>query len=358
MVSSRAQRSSSGKIAASIFLSLFAIGGVVFCGLLISQARQIWVTYSWRATPAVILNAKILNPPNLSSSYYTVNVSYEYAWEGVTNRSDQLKINAAKYANYSRAQRLADSFRPGQQVTCYVDPQKPSSAILRHEAPMLLFFFPLPLLFIAIGVGGVVFVWKADRRRATASVPAPSQAAEPGAAPPPRRGTQKRPRVIFGLFFLFGAVLFFFITVRPVYETIAARSWAETPCRVVASQVRQQRSKNGYTYTTEILYAYQVNGKEYRANRLRFLTTSSSGYKRKAQFIAQYPAGRQTVCFVKPADPYEAVLLIDFGNEIWIGILPLIFMVIGGLGFFFGKSGGAGSRLKLRTTIRVHSVQR
>ena len=45
--------------------------------------------------------------------------------------------------------------------------------------------------------------------------------------------------VFFGLFALVGSVATWFVAVRPLSGLLAARSWVETPCTILASQVAE-----------------------------------------------------------------------------------------------------------------------
>ena len=135
--------------------------------------------------------------------------------------------------------------------------------------------------------------------------------------------------VFFFVFLAMGAAFFYGMVVRPYFQSAAARNWVEAPCRVVSSEVKSHSNSKGTTYGVEIAYAYKVNGREYRSNRYQFLQFSSSGYPSKAKVVAQYPRGRQTVCYFNPGDPSEAVLDRHYASIGWFALLPLLFMGVG-----------------------------
>ncbi len=66
----------------------------------------------------------------------------------------------------------------------------------------------------------------------------------------------------------------------------------------------------------------------------------SSGYQGKAAVVRQYPAGTTAVCYISPDNPSDAVLNRQLGEEAFLALIPIIFMIIGAAGAFhsFRKS--------------------
>jgi len=85
------------------------------------------------------------------------------------------------------------------------------------------------------------------------------------------------------------------------------------------------------------LYHYTVNGVDYGTDRYQFASGSSSGREDKERIVAQYPPGRQTVCYVNPANPSQAVLDRGPNGEMLYGLIGVVFLVIGGVGLFYSK---------------------
>ncbi|HEV2846539.1 MAG TPA: DUF3592 domain-containing protein, partial [Thermoanaerobaculia bacterium] len=133
----------------------------------------------------------------------------------------------------------------------------------------------------------------------------------------------------FGLFFLVGAGLFYYIFVRPVGRIVAARSWQETPCTIVSSRVDEISSSDGATYRVDITFSYMAEGGERQSNRYDFSEGSSSGYGGKKAVVDRYPPGSRAVCYVDPEDPGRAVLNRDFSATYLIGLVPLVFLFVG-----------------------------
>ena len=133
----------------------------------------------------------------------------------------------------------------------------------------------------------------------------------------------------FALFFVVGAVVFYFFTARPLLGVLAARDWVPTHCTVISSRVQSHRGKDSTTYRVDILYSYEFNGREHRSSRYHFMGGSSSGHKGKAEAVRQYPAGAERTCYVDPRHPGEAVLERGLTHGMWFGLIPAVFMLIG-----------------------------
>jgi hypothetical protein len=172
--------------------------------------------------------------------------------------------------------------------------------------------------------------------------------------------SQRRPSsravggIVFGIFILLGGVMFYFLTVRTYLRVQAARNWNETPCVVVSSEVRTHHSDDGDTYSVYIVYEYEVRGQTYRADRYDFMGGSSSGRASKRDIVRQHPPGRKTICYVNPDDPSDAVLVRGFVLNMLIGLLPLVFLLVGAGGLVCLIRGGLGPKTdELGRSLRV-----
>jgi Protein of unknown function (DUF3592) len=151
-----------------------------------------------------------------------------------------------------------------------------------------------------------------------------------------RRGSNRFPSgclvPFFGLFFLVGAAAFYFATVRPVMRYFASRSWTETTCTVLSSQVGEHSDSDGSTYSVDVVYTYSVEGRAYQSDRYGFLGGSSSGRSGKEAVVARYPPGARVSCWFDPAHPEMAVLSREPSAAWLVGLIPLLFLIVGAAG--------------------------
>jgi hypothetical protein len=170
---------------------------------------------------------------------------------------------------------------------------------------------------------------------------------EPGRAVSPSSAERARSGCLvlfFSLFFLAGCGFLYLIFVRPVWGIWQARDWEATPCVILSSQVREHDDDDGTTYSVAISYRYQYRGETYRADRYHFYSGSSSGYAGKRAIVDRHPVGSEQTCYVNPADPTQAVIERGLTWDLLWGLLPLIFILIGGGGMLYALGAIRSSR--------------
>ena len=259
---SGSQQSVVSKLGTSLFFLIFGLFGVFFIFLMSRDLATKLRTYRWTQTVCVIVSSASVD----LDKEYGFNVKYDYEFGGHRYHSTDYTVGKSGFSNYRDVQILVARYQPGVKSTCYVNPSDPTQAVLRRGSPAMIPFFLLPLIFVAIGAGGIYFTWrKTEKTAATRPVT--------GAA-----GTRWL-ALFFTAFLLMGGLTTYFLFVRPLVNIQRARSWQSVPCRVISSRLQSHSgSKGGTTYSVDILYAYAVDGKDYRSNRYDFMGGSSSGY--------------------------------------------------------------------------------
>lgn len=141
--------------------------------------------------------------------------------------------------------------------------------------------------------------------------------------------------VAFFSVFLLAGLAFSAFFAWPLLRVFESRSWSRVPCEVLESGVATHPGEDNDTYSVEVLYRYEVGGREYRSDRYHFFLGSTSGYEGKARVVEGLPAGTRTTCWVDPEDPTEAVLSRELTLEYLFGLLPLVFVVVGAGGIVY-----------------------
>jgi len=325
-------RSLTGKIVGSLFFLPFLALGVWFAALMAWGFYRGARTYTWDQAECLILESSVDEHPEAAEANeaYRFKVLYTYMVRGARYTSDRYRQGYNGSSDIGDARRLADRYPRGSRVGCYVDPSTPSAATLRRPTLWFGFFIFLPLIFVAVGGGGIYSLWRPDGE-GRAAVPRMQQAIQ-----------SANPRGCMGAFFavfLLAGLGFSLFFIRPAVKVLAARSWQATPCTIVSSQVRSHSGEDSTTYSVDVLYTYTFGGGEYKSNRYQFLGGSSGGYAEKERMVRRLPPLTRTVCYVNPEEPAEAVLNRDFTTDYAFGLVPLLFVAVGLGGVVFALRG-------------------
>jgi hypothetical protein len=343
-----------GRLFLSLFFLLFLGIGSIFVAFIAHEAYQNARTWFWESAEAEVVSSGIREEKR-DSKPYVVEIEYTYLFNGQRHTGTRFKPGGeAAFSDYGEAQRLRDAHAVGARVTAYVNSTAPSQAVLKRGQLWLIPLVLFPMIFVAIGAGGIWFAWRGTGKAVPPGRPVVESISERARSP----GGGCFLIGFFSFFLLIGGVIFVFMFVRPVLGILDARNWVETPCVVESSQVRSPSSDDGTTYSVDILYRYEINGREYKSNRYHFMGGSSSGRGAKRAIVREHPPGRETVCYVNPKDSTEAVLERGFTNDLWFGLIPLVFVGVGAGGILWGvrkMRAGPGSVPRVRGLAQAES---
>jgi hypothetical protein len=314
----------------TVFGLIFAGMGLLFCGLIARDAIAGLKTWTWKETPCAITASAVApqNQNRRSGTDFGFEVKYRYTFDGHDYASQQYGLKPQSSDDYGKMARLAERYAPGSSSICYVDPSAPAQAVLARSNVFIALFIFFPLIFVAIGGGIIYGAWRA---------PSPAQMAAQSISDRAASARGQKVRIaFFSIFLVMGCGFFHGFFLRPVLKMQSARAWLEVPCVVISSSVKSHTgSEGGSTYSVDIFYSYQFNGREHRSDTYDFMTGSSSGYAGKQAVVARNPPGTRTVCYVNPNDPTEAVLMRGFSPNMWFGLFPLVFVAVGAGGIIF-----------------------
>lgn len=142
----------------------------------------------------------------------------------------------------------------------------------------------------------------------------------------PRRAS--RTRAVLGcaipaFIVLFGALVVYELTIHSLVRWHEGRSWQETPCRIV---------ELGHA----LRYEYEWEGRTYSSGQYD-LGPFGWGVEENFQRIkAESPVGSESVCYVNPADPSQAVLSHKLKPGYFFGLAAGGFIFLIGLALFAG----------------------
>jgi hypothetical protein len=322
------EASFTGKILLSFFLFIFfAMGTSFFSFMGYSLFREI-SSYLWDKTECTIISSRIEEGNKSGHSIYSFKAVYSYSKKGRDYKAEKISLQYGGSSRYNDAQELLNKFPAGAKGICHVNPSNNAEAILSHNYSQLLMFpfLAIPVIFIVIGGGGIYAIWS---RKNLSDIVKKNTAGTGG----------KIPNLLLSLFFtaflLIGLAASYSIGFRPAVKLLQSEKWQETPCRIISSSVGSHDGEDGTTYSVDILYSYDINGREFRSNTYSFMGGSSSGYKGKQKIARAYQPGMNTFCYVNPENHTDAVLNRKFTADMLFGLIPLIFVIVGAGGLYY-----------------------
>ena len=135
--------------------------------------------------------------------------------------------------------------------------------------------------------------------------------------------------MVVGLIFALFGTGFSFIFIIPALKVLDARDWNEVECIIDSSHVESHRGDDSTTYSVEITYHYDIDGRTYSSDRYQFMGGSSSGRSGKTKIVKAYPKGSTRTCWVNPDNPRDAVIQRNFTPIYFVILFPFVFVAVG-----------------------------
>ena len=132
-----------------------------------------------------------------------------------------------------------------------------------------------------------------------------------------------------------GVATVYYVILAPMKARKASAGWVETPCVIRESSVSRSTSSNrigerdSEFFTIDVSYDYQFDGKEYTSDQYDFYEISTGEVEWKEEVVEKIPPGTETVCFVNPDEPSEAVLSRGKNVGFVTAIPGLVFLLAG-----------------------------
>lgn len=158
----RSQRSAKGGRGCAVAaFSLFAIFGGAFLLFFVFPIVRKLASYDWEVVPATIVWSGVGEHSGDDGSTYSVDVLYEYEHGGRKWRSNRYHFMSGSSSGEVGKQEAVARLPAGARVDAFVDPHDPSAAVLSRALGGMMWFALLPLVFVVVGVGGMVMMLRA-----------------------------------------------------------------------------------------------------------------------------------------------------------------------------------------------------
>jgi len=310
-----------GKGCGSLFFGFFLVMGLLFVVLVLGEALQQSAPWVWDETRCTVLSSAVEETDDDEEPYRPV-VRYRYEVDGRVFTGTTMSRGTGATSSYDAARDLASRFRPGTESTCYFDPDHPALSVLERRVPWIFLVVLFPMIFVAIGGGGLWAMWRRRPAASATDLQSISQTAS---------GTRGY-RFMIGLGLLFavvGTAVFIFLFALPALRTLEAATWESRPGTVVRSTVRSWSTDDGTSYRGDVLYDYTAHGRNWRSNRVTFFSALAAGRSEARAVRDRYTSGSEIVVWVDPDDPGRSVLERRLRLKHLLGLLPLLFLFAG-----------------------------
>lgn len=172
---------------AFFFLIFFLVGAVGSYFILWKPLSRLFASRGWTETRCDVLSSRVEEVSGSDGSTYKVDIRYTWTAGGSTHLGSRYDFMGGSSSGTAGKQRIVDRYPPGARVTCWVDPNDPNEAVLYRGLSPVYLIGLLPLLFLAVGLGGLVWTLRSGRSKAGV-VPAGVSGESPFGVPLPPAG--------------------------------------------------------------------------------------------------------------------------------------------------------------------------
>jgi len=153
------------------FFAVFLLAGLGFGLIFLFPAINVVKALSWDPVDCEILTSSVASHSG-DSTTYSIEVSYRYDFDGVEYTGDRYEFLGGSSSGYDGKKAKVDALPVGSVATCYVDPGDPTEAVLYRGLSWPYLFILLPLVFVVIGGGGLLWALTGSRLKSRAEASA------------------------------------------------------------------------------------------------------------------------------------------------------------------------------------------
>jgi hypothetical protein len=139
------------------FLVFFVMGSVFLYGVFLRPAWKMLNARAWPAVPCVVIASEVKSHSDSDGTTYSVNIFYSYVFQDREHKANQYHFMGGSSSGYEGKRAVVARYPPGAKAVCYVNPRQPTEAVLNRGFTTDLWFGLIPLVFVGVGAGGLVF---------------------------------------------------------------------------------------------------------------------------------------------------------------------------------------------------------
>ncbi len=163
------------------FFGVFLVAGLAFSAVFAVPSFRVLQARGWDPVPCEILESRVATHSGDDGDTYSVEIRYRYEARGTTHEGDRYTFLGSSSSGYDGKRRAVERFPAGSEATCWVNPDDPADSVFRRGFTWTYLIGLFPLVFVAIGGGGVAWALRSWVRQRRSPDGAPERAPE---APP------------------------------------------------------------------------------------------------------------------------------------------------------------------------------
>jgi len=152
-----------GRTGTILFFSVFLLMGSVFTWVfLFRPILKVLDARNWSKTPCTIVSSELQSHSGDDGTTYSVHIVYRYTVNGREHQSDRYEFMGGSSGGHDGKQKVVNRYPPGKQTDCYVNPSDPDDAVLQRDFTPMMLLGLIPLIFVAVGAGGIAWTIKSS----------------------------------------------------------------------------------------------------------------------------------------------------------------------------------------------------
>ena len=180
-ISQRASATASPGCMAAFF-GVFLVAGVGFSMFFLWPAIKVVRAQSWTATECAVERSWVESHSGEDGATYSIEVRYRYEVDGVEYAGERYEFMGGSSSGHDSKQKVVDRLAVGSVTTCYFDPDDPRSSVLHRGFGWVYLFAFLPLIFVAVGAGGMYWALTSGKKKLGAAQARSWPAASPSSS--------------------------------------------------------------------------------------------------------------------------------------------------------------------------------
>ncbi|MCE9606907.1 MAG: DUF3592 domain-containing protein [Planctomycetia bacterium] len=151
-----------GQAAMAAFFAVLMVAGSGILAIVVGQmtAPEWRANHEFLETQGTVLGKRIAEISKEDQLNYRPEVSIRYAVEGREYEATTFDATGVYSTDRAECERLIEPFEVGKEYPCWYDPHRPSTAVVKRGYSWVAWVLPLlPAAFVAVGVGGLIYVF-------------------------------------------------------------------------------------------------------------------------------------------------------------------------------------------------------